>query len=480
MNPVPTELHSLPRPHLPSRPELERLTAVAWEQALEHIAYRDGVPSSPYMDEAFEPDTLWIWDTCLMALYCAHAPDVFPGIQSLDNFYGPLHLGVSSAQTIHHADNPPLFAWAEWEYLCHTGDLGRIERVLDSRVLETHFEWFERVPVGTIPAGTRRPTSIERTPHGYRWSGVCSGMDNTPRAPQGDAHGTFGPVLWLDAMAQQALSALCIGRLNRALGREDEAQRWDEKHRALVEWLNQQHWSAEAACYLDRVDEGERPFSPVVTPAIFWPVLAEASSPEQVDALATRVEDPDGLGGVVPWPSVERRDPAFSPAGHYWRGGVWVPVAYMAARALADHGHEKLAHRTTEALLTHMSRCLEEFTPGTIWEAYSPTSAAPSTAKDDVELVRPNFCGWSALGPVAMMFEHVLGFRVDALARQVRWTRHLNVEHGISHLRCGDVRVSVTTEADHGLVRGDCDGAFTLVLDGVAHEVEAGEFSISA
>ena len=48
------------------------------------------------------------------------------------------------------------------------------------------------------------------------------------------------------------------------------------------------------------------------------------------------------------------------------------------------------------------------------------STAAPATDKDGRTTVRPEFCGWSALGPISMLIEHVLGFRVDATTQTVR------------------------------------------------------------
>ena len=38
------------------------------------------------MDEAFRDDTIWIWGTCFMTLFCKYAPAEFPGVESLNNF----------------------------------------------------------------------------------------------------------------------------------------------------------------------------------------------------------------------------------------------------------------------------------------------------------------------------------------------------------------------------------------------------------
>ena len=242
------------------------------------------------------------------------------------------------------------------------------------------------------------PTAIERRPEGYRWGAIQSGMDNTPRAGEANWYGNSrGGILWLDAMAQQALSARSIARLARLVGRTALAEEYEARHEALCAEL-QHHWDDDDATFYDRLDTAPFPFRRVVTPAAYWPLLAGACSPEQARSLADLLTDPQRLGGPVPWPSVARDDPAFRADGQYWRGSVWVPLAYMSARALADHGHGELAKTASTALLEHMARTYAGCSPATIWEAYAPVAAAPATDKDGRTTVRPHFCGWSALG----------------------------------------------------------------------------------
>jgi glycogen debranching enzyme len=205
-------------------------------------------------------------------------------------------------------------------------------------------------------------------------------------------------------------------------------------------------------------------------------LLAGACDSQQADALAQKLADPGCFGGEVPWPSVARDDPEFRPKGMYWRGGVWVPVAYVSARALADHGHGDLAHSASLTLIRHMARTYAEYAPATIWEAYSPRWARPSTAKDDEEISRPDFCGWSALAPISMLIEHVLGFRVDALRKTVTWQRRLPGRHGIRDLRCGDVTLSAIADGD--VLRFETTGEVTVVVDGTAHPLRRGHHTL--
>ncbi|MFC7245936.1 trehalase family glycosidase [Catellatospora aurea] len=459
---VPLDRSALPAPVLDAEPELVELYWAAWELAYQHVVTREGAPRSPYMDEGFDPDTIWIWDTCFMAHFCKYAPDLFPGVESFDNFYRPMYDGSPTSLKIHHPDNPPLFAWSEEEYVRHTGDLDRVRRLLrDKRYLQQHFAFMEGTPAGSRFPHSNIPTTVERVPRGYLWEGVTSGMDNTPRAPIQGEHGTSGGILWFDVAAQQALSARSIATLARLIGDSALAEEYDAHHARLVALVDD-FWSAEHGFYFDRFAEEPHNFHRVRTPAVYWPLLAGACDAEQAAALATALADPTCFGGTVPWPSVARDDPEFRPDGMYWRGGVWVPVAYASARALADSGHHDVAHRASLDLIRHMAATWSSYSPPTIWEAYSPTRPAPSTAKDDRTPVRPDFCGWSALAPISMLIEHVLGFRVDALTRTLHYRPHLPGRTGIRNLRLADTRVTLI--ADDLTLTIDTDGPITLAL----------------
>lgn len=90
-----------------AEPRLPEFVRFAWKCAADHIRECPGAPQARYMDEAFAPDRIWIWDTCFMALYCKYAQEYFPGIESLRNFYEPMLDGRPTPLKIHIPDNPP-------------------------------------------------------------------------------------------------------------------------------------------------------------------------------------------------------------------------------------------------------------------------------------------------------------------------------------------------------------------------------------
>ena len=166
---------------------------------LEHIP---GMPQDPYIDESFCESRIWIWDTCFMTLFCKFSPKDFPGIESFRNLIDVLQDGVrlplvripegEPAWTgnkpgdlapilIQHPDNPPLFAWAEYENALMSGNREHLKDILrNTKVLQKHYDWLESLKESVLPDQCMIPTRWIHHEKGYFWGGTPSGMDNTP------------------------------------------------------------------------------------------------------------------------------------------------------------------------------------------------------------------------------------------------------------------------------------------------------------
>lgn len=218
----------------------------------------------------------------------------------------------------------------------------------------------------------------------------------------------------------------------------------------------------------------------VLTPASYWPLLAGVVPAERARRLVRHLMDERKLGGVVPFPSVSRDSRHFNPKGEYWRGGVWLPTSYMCVRALEENGFADLADELAERMVRHQYATYRGYSPHTIWEAYSPTEPKPATCKVNVggedKLVRPDFCGWSALGPICMMIENVVGINADGAKREVEWRLRRSDRHGVKNLRFGGVTASLVYE--DGNVEVESSAPFTLRVAGSVHEIPAGVTTI--
>ncbi len=464
-----------PRIVFDALPELADFSEFAWASIADHVTECPGAPQSPYMDEGFARDRIWIWDTCFMALYCKYAPENFPGVESLNNFYEPMLDGRETPLKIHIPDNPPLFAWAEMENYRITGRRDRLEEIFFRKQYpQKMFRLFESFRAGEfLPfVSSIFPVQWEKTPLGYHWSGGRCGMDNTPRGgfPRTviDNDPAYRNVLFLDAAAQQALSARIIHEVTGETVFLAEYQR-------LADLLNSRYWDEEDGCYYDIGSDSPHRRIKVMTPASFWPLLAGIASQEQAERMTHHAENASELGGIVPFPSVARNSPYFEPDGEYWRGGVWLPTAYMAIKALERYGFCKLANRLAEQIVMHQFRTWKEFEPHTIWEAYSPTRPAPSSGKynSTVPHAKPDFCGWSALGPVNLLIENLLGIRADGVGHTVRWQLHQTCRHGIRDLQFGGISASLLYDGGKTVVV-ETSAPFILEINGRRYAVGAG------
>lgn len=479
----------IPQPVFDAEPGYVELYWKAWEQAYAHVKWQKGLVQPLYMDEGLWDDTIWIWDSEFMVMFCKYAPKLFPGIQTLDNFYYTMLEDSGSSLRIQHPDNPPFFAWVENDYYKITGDRDHIrELLLDKKFPQRYWDLFPTLSPERKLQFDHYPIALKYKGIGYEWSGISSGMDNTPRTRAGKG------MLWVDAISQQALSALYISRLAKVAGDGTTAREFEKKWKELRGIVNKYYWDDSDGCYYDIVPapSGETASvadvqaSPsawrttgILTPASFWPMLAEIPSKAQARRMTEFALRPDKLGGEVPWVTVSRDDPDFDANdGWYWRGSMWLPTAYMGIKALEKYGFQEAADTTAEKVLSWMLRTYCDYEPHTIWECYSPTAPTPSS--NHGKRVRPDFCGWSALGPISLFIENVLGFHdIDASSRTVRWDIRHDCRHGLNNLTFGDTTTDLLYDPAASTVTIRSNKPYCLILNGKSHRIRAGVTTIS-
>lgn len=493
-------LDYIPTPIYNEHPEFNNLYYKTWELAFNHIKYIDGMPQNPYMDEAFCDSQIWIWDTCFMSLFCKYAYSVFPGVESLNNFYNVLYGGKKLPQIIptdrepswtgakagvpyeikvHIADNPPLFAWAEYQNALIKGNKEYLKELLyNKKFLQKHYNWFENLSGNYTPKGVHVSTCLIATEKGYKWEGGRSGMDNTPRGRKGKNAIENRPndpeLLWIDAICQQALSAKMIAEIFDILEDSENSKIWHEKHSQKSKLINDLYWDEVDGFYYD-IDFKNNNFNKVMTIASFWALTSFTAPFEHAQKLANLICDNNTFGGKVPLVSLARNDSDFSKNGKYWRGAVWLPTAYAALVGLKNYGFYDLAHETGYKLLNHIYKTYTEFSPHTIWECYSPTEYKPATNANDNGFVRPDFCGWSALGPISVYIEFVLGFHtINAFNNIVEWAKpDVKGKIGIKNLRFGETVTDIIVNENKCTVYSN--KSYTLIINGKSFDVKTGE-----
>jgi glycogen debranching enzyme len=475
------DFNRLPQPFAADHPGWIEIYDFAWRLASSHIRTRNG---RAYMDAAWDPtrNYQWVWDTCFMSLYCRYAPDQFPGVQSLDNFYelqtpdGYISMTYcldANREVWPNRINPPLFAWAEWEYYRSTGDASRFERIIPH--VEKLMGWID-AHRRTEPH--RRRSAVDGTQEGrgesvnnfqlyYFRDAGSSGMDDSPRAPRMDEAGQFFD--WIDLSCQMVLSFNCLARMLTVLGRTTDAEKWTRRAQETGDLINTELWSDRSRFYHDRMLPTN--FVASKTIAGFWPILAECCPKDRLRLLVDHLNNPAEFNRPIPIPSLSADDPNYDPEGTYWVAGVWAPTNYMVTRGLQLAGEGNLAHSIARRYVDGLLRTFKNFTPATLWECYCPETDRPGLHPyRDHLYARPDFVGWSGLGPIAMLIENLIGLDADVPARQITWTVRLTEEHGIRNFNLGslghaDFRIEKRVSAAdpiRGSVRAD--QAFTLTL----------------
>ena len=422
-------------------PHLIELYEFTWGLANNHISHKEGLPSTHFMDEGFEDDKVWVWDTCFMALFCRYANDLFPGIESLDNFYARQRDDgyISMCHILETGEdaypvgtigriNPPLLAWVEWEYYLSTGNKERLKRILPH--LERLDSWIEK---------------NRRREDGSYWFVDCgsSGMDNSPRTPRTNDAGA--DTSFVDLASQQALSALCVARIADAVENTEVSEQFHKFHQERKEYVNNELWNDRHGFYLDAHISFHgcvKNFVNSKTAASFWPMIAEIPSSEQIDSLVDYLKDPRHFNRPNAVPTLSFDDCNYKDDGGYWLGGVWAPTNFMIVKGLVAQGQHELAREISLNYIEMLYRVWKSVEPNTLWECYSPETDAPATAPAG-DLCRPDFVGWTGLGPISMFIENVLGLEVDYPNRKITWRTEATCEHGIRNLLFGPHKISL-------------------------------------
>jgi glycogen debranching enzyme len=502
----------LPEPICSGRPDYIEGYWKAWE-----IAYRNAYVPNPasgfvsnFVDAAFN-SSIFLWDTVFITMFCNLGHPYIPGIRSLDNFYckqfddgeipreivrdtgepfdrwlnwrrKPLHsyfhnhyryrglfsIDPPNYEEMHKPDlgrtveeppyltldalNHPLPAWAELESLRHTGDTGRLKLVWEPlyryyRALHHHL----------------------RNRFGLFVTDWAS-MDNSPR----NRYLGSG----VDISCEMALFARQLtemaGILAELYEREGDGQRVRELREAQAELaedarnisaaVNDYMWDPASGFYYDVMEDGQ--LAPVKTIAAYWALLSGVADEAQAASLVRWLENPAAFARKHRVPTLAADEEGYQPAGGYWQGAVWAPTNTMVVRGLEKYGYHQLAR---DIAVEHLDRVTQVYREtGTFWENY----AADFVAQGDKG--KPDFVGWSGIGPILFLLEHAIGLKGDALRNVLRW--RLNPALGESGCRRywfngRTVDLRAVPEGDGFEVTAESDGPLTLRIEYGGREV---------
>ncbi|WP_217594468.1 trehalase family glycosidase [Cohnella sp. GbtcB17] len=439
-------LAAAPEPVLPAEwAGLGELYADAWRMLLRLVrepAPDSGLPGGYISTGSNFPVNQFLWDTAFTAIAAKYGARALPVHASLDVIYstqfdgGYIHreLDVRDRQPVLYepdfGPNPPILTLAEWNLALLTGDILRLKRVYPA--LKAYHQWIVR---------------NRRQANGTYWTtGLANGLDNSP------SYGSGYPCL----TAQMAHDAELLGKIAGLIGRGEEAAQWAREYEETRKALNLHLWDPDAHIYAASLDEGGHNPNKIVT--AFWPLLAGAVPANRVHDLARHLTDPAAFWRPHPIPSVAADSPHYVPEGDYWRGSVWAPTNYAAIRGFQRAGMTALARQTA---LKHLNAVLATYRDtGSFWENYGSERFAKGSA------AAPEYA-WTALGPIALLLETVVGLEPDSTAGELRWSPPPRKAVGAKRYPLGSATIDVTLidEEDGWHVHVRTDKPFRLRLE---------------
>jgi len=190
------------------------------------------------------------------------------------------------------------------------------------------------------------------------------------------------------------LDAEMLAHLAELLGDKAEAERFaglaDRTRRLIGERL----WDDQRGLFANRQRTGG--FVRSVGPTSFFPLIAGAATPAQIERLLPLLDDERAFGGAFGLPSVRRDDPAYKD-NTYWRGRIWPPLNYLVWQGLRRNDRFGAASALAKKSLAVFGRswadrvCPENY------------NADTGDALDQPDT--DSFYGWGALMPLMGLSE---------------------------------------------------------------------------
>lgn len=279
----------------------------------------------------------YLWDSCFQNLAWeqinpALAADSLLLLTENLRADGKLGMFVCSTWLRPGESQPPLVGWAAVRLIHCARDVALARQLLPA--LRRNNAWWraQRGTCGGLIAGA---------------GPMETGWDDTPRFDG-------GPVIAVDLNAYLLLQLRACAELAVLCGEDGAAEAREAE--AFAALLVAQLFDRERGLFFDRlVATGE--FVRLATPACFLPLLAGVGLPESLQRQIIREHllNPHKFFGPFPFPSVAYDEANYQP-GKWWRGPVWLPVAYLMLDVLSAHGfadeRKEAARRLLAMLMT--------------------------------------------------------------------------------------------------------------------------------
>ena len=271
---------------------------------------------------------VWNWDTAFHAIAVSRWDKqlAFDQIEGFFEFMKEDGM-LPDVHTIHgdtgyHSSKPPVFPWAALLVTERTKDTSMAERMFDKLVTNIRF-WETQRFDGKLFYYDAYIKGTEKELTYIKWE---SGLDNSVRWDDGILN--LYPV---DLNCFMLMAYRSLASLSDILGKDKTE--WKTKANKMEVLIEETFWNEELKAYTD-VDRFTGKFSSCLTPASFMPLYVGTASKERAEHLSHLAQDKEKFNCNMPSVSYDNKE--FS--DNYWRGPVWLNIAYFAAKGLKDYG----------------------------------------------------------------------------------------------------------------------------------------------
>lgn len=348
--------------------------------------HHDGVIPS-YSNPDF--NGFWAWDSWKHAAALAHfAPALARDqIRAMFDYQGADGMVPDCIYLIKANDNwrdtkPPLAVWATLEIYRATGDKAFLVEMYDK--LASYHRWWSTAR-DHDHNGLAEYGSTDGTRIAAAWE---SGMDNAVRF-DGAVMLKNGEGAWslnqesVDLNAYLYKEKLDLAEMAGVLGKTQDQQAWLKEAEVLKVAIDGRMFDKTRGYFFDaRI--GRDDLVHVYGSEGWIPLWAGVATPEQASAVSRVMLDPDKFATFMPFPTLARDDPRFSPIKGYWRGPVWLDQAYFGVEALRRYGYNQQANDMARRLVLNAHGLTQD---APMYENYDPLTGRGYQS--------PNF-SWSA------------------------------------------------------------------------------------
>jgi putative isomerase len=338
--------------------------------------HHDGVIPS-YSNPDF--NGFWAWDAWKHAVaLAAFAPQLArEQVRALFDYQAadgmlPDCIYLDRANDNWRNSKPPLASWAVLAVYRATGDRAFLAEMYP-KLVRYHRWWYshrDHERTGLAQYGSTDGTTVAA-----KWE---SGMDNAVRF---DGVGMLrnGPGAWsmnqisVDLNAYLYLEKKELAEIAGMLGKTAEAQQWLSEAAGLRKAIQVRMYDRRRGYFFD-ARLGGNELVRVYGSEGWAPLWAGVASDEQAMRAIGVMLDAQRFATYLPFPSLARDDPRFSPIDGYWRGPLWLDQAYFAVAALRRYGHARQADEMAYRLVTRAAGLTRQ---APMYENYDPLTGKP-------------------------------------------------------------------------------------------------------